>query len=55
MLKEDAKAATRRVFQDSQERFTRVLGPGGLGGSNTPSEMRLGGRVSRAESAPLFR
>ena len=55
MLKENAKAAARRVLQDSQERFTRILRSGSFGGGYTASEMRLGGRVSRAESAPLLR
>ena len=55
MLKENAKAAARSFLQDSQERLTRILRSGSLGGGYTAGEMRLGGRVSCAESAPLLR
>src|SRR6202050_255166 len=55
MLKEDAKATALNVFQDSQNRSASILRSGSLGGGQTSGEMRLGGRMSCAESASLFR
>jgi hypothetical protein len=55
MLKEDAKSAARNFLQDSQNCLAGVLREGSLGGGHTSGEMRLGRRVSRAESALLFR
>jgi hypothetical protein len=55
MLEKDAKTAARNFLQDSQSRLGNVLRPGSFGGGYTSGEMRLGGRVSRAESALFFR
>ena len=55
MLKDDTKSAARNFLQDSQSRLAKGLRAGSLGGGQTSGEMRLGGWVSRAESALLFR
>src|ERR1700691_5593958 len=55
MLKEDAKATALNVFQDSQNRSASILRSGSLGGGQASGDMRLCGRMSCAESAPLLR
>ena len=55
MLEEDAKAAAHSCLQDSQSRLARVLRAGNLGGGQLSVEMRLGGWMSGAKRALLFR
>ena len=55
MLEQDAKTVAPKFLQDPQKRLAGVLRAGSLGGGHTSSEVRLGGRVSCAESASLFR
>jgi hypothetical protein len=55
LLKEGAKAAARGFLQESQGHLAGVLSHGSFGGGQSSSEMRLGGWVSRAECALLFR
>jgi hypothetical protein len=55
MWKADAKSAARNLLQDAQSRLAEGLWAGSLGGGQASGEMRLGGWVSRGESALLFR
>jgi hypothetical protein len=55
MLEKGAQAPAGSFLQDSQSPQSRVLRAGNLGGSQPPGEMRLGARMSCAESALLFR
>jgi hypothetical protein len=55
MLEKDAQAAARNCLQHSQSCQSRVLRAGDLGGGQFPVEVRLGGRMSRAKRAFLFR
>jgi hypothetical protein len=55
MLEKDAKSAARNALQNSQRRLARILRARNFGCGQTSGEMRLGGRVSCAERAPLLR
>jgi len=54
MLEKNAKTSTGSSLQHSPESQTGILGAGNLGGCQVAVEMRLVGRMSRAQRALLF-
>jgi hypothetical protein len=55
MLEKDAATVIGQRLQDSQNCLAGILRAGNFSGEQLPVEMRLGGRMSRAKRALLFR
>jgi hypothetical protein len=55
MLEENSKATALNVLQNSQNCLASVARTGSFGSGHASGEMRLGGWVSRTQSASLLR